>query len=429
MVDIPKIIGKKNYARLAKAGIASETKLRRLQPEEIMALAGIGPKTVNKLYKALNKKSVNQKELDKKYRKLKSRTKLKRIGQAFMNLTENPEPIKNAIERRRKEAHLWQNFLAYAYNFANPDKTRVSPIPYGPVDVTLNPTTMTYQKAKRRQTAIYTITKEQERFRLNLEVFDLENDEKLVENNDFIFENNYNERVGTLIMESLQDEYTQFRQKTQDGMFVVVLQTGLEELASKIRDKYENDIDNSIFAVAPNIQDYYNWEIVFKYYENPILNQIINRFDAFNEFYQYENALKYADRKIDYNQFSETNTEGWWYLVGQSKISNVIFSESKQYTAKFGVLKGMIYNFQENFSKERFESSWVIDLPETYKEFVETKKKGLMKIAGQSIPIHLLAMINFTLDKEYVVYSSYSSNTLIFQSTRFPEWGFVVAFS
>ena len=426
MPDLEKIAGKNVYARMKKAGIADPEKLRLMTEEEIMALAGIGPKTAKKIFNSIGRASSTP-ILEKKYNRLQMRTKLKNIRGTVIGTLENPKPTIERLEHHRKTAHLLQNFLAAVKNLDNKG-SEVRAIPYIPMSTSLDYESLTLGRTPMSTEYIGELritNKDGESTLLKYRRIDPVNNE-IIESTDKINGSILN--TTSQIMESINDTYNSFRKRSK-APFIIILDARTIKLEDALNDRYRMDISKQSLTILSDEKKYYEWEALFKYKVNNGVLEDTKLFDQNRLFYTYEEEGTHKP----FDEYARTSEhEGFWDELDSS-------GEDKPYVefkvsglkVRYGIIQGMQDINLFGFEQQGYKIAHLLGLThydpiEDYEQFKELQKGMPIKIAGRSIPLDLFVMIDTTLNHNFKIWELTHESPIIFQSEDYPDMGFVI---
>jgi hypothetical protein len=421
------IIGKDSFARLKKRGLHTGAAIKRTNPEELMRIAGIGPKKTVDLYKALGV-GLDESKVERAYRGIKDKTKFKRIRSRFNEFIEDPKKPIEAIESKRQELIAWHNLLATTRNIGRPREQRIQELTYVPVGLTLDPFSIDAPgKAKDEVYAEVFITPEFERGKIAYSVREIKNGDLLLNENEFFIPKGSVETASN-ITDVIADIYSRFRKRTLTGRFFIVLDKSYNSLFHGIKQKFVNEIERGRIFIIDSFEEYFGWEALFKYNGNVAFERMIERLDDYHAYFLHE---RYANSggQIEFDKWKSESEEysdlKFWKFtenetLSQQKSHIVVRQSGKDNDILFGLLKGMPDAFD-------FEKSWKlldVQLPllrdTGYIGFKETRRELPVEIGGLKVPAVVVAFANAVLDR-FKVFKDKSK--IIFQSIELPEVG------
>jgi 5'-3' exonuclease len=427
MIDLEKIIGKTNYARLKKAKLTNPEVLARISEQELMTVAGIGPKTAKKLFAALGRNRPEE-QLNKSYRRLKLRTKFSNIAANIKGTIENPKPFLDKVEEWRKDSTDVQNFVRAVHNIGQPADKKLPQTYYTPVVMNLDPSSLGYQESLRRYYMEFRVEKKENSFYIKYEIINLDNDTKT----------NFEEPLNTLsfnqksmeeFMSILEAAHDSFRKKTSDGMISIVLLPEIKDFVEdNLQRKYSQELNNNLMSISASDKEYKSYNMLLKFTERRGFAGMLQRLDAFKTFYDFE-----SQGGKDFKEFQrkKPSLQESGEIKGDfiTEAQNTGFGYVKFAGIKFGLIESMpsMYDWQnQGFSELRRQHSWDIGLPEDYEQFKLLKRSAPFDIAKRHIKQDIMAMIGFVLDYRYKVFLYGPKSPVIFISEDYPEIGFVV---
>lgn len=428
VVDIEKIVGKKNYARLKKYNAADAQKLSVLSEEEVMALAGIGPKTAHRLFKALGR-NVSEKEITKKYNRLSIRTRLQNIKLKVREFKDNPQPLINKIDRVREGAIASRNFLASVYNFGRPQEERVKNLDYFPSRLELNEDMLRTETEKTNKFFMQVnLNREANRFNIKSKLFNLDTLEEWSSSDDIVPGVNLNPTSLQEIINIIRSIYNSYREKSHDGLFVVILDSDMIPVADKLKDLYASDITNQIFTVVDNQRQYMEWEVILKYVNNRSINSMLEKLSNFILFFKYNENVRAGRNVADFDEYKKLNYNPsmFWDKIDvepkkaiTSILSNVDFGIAE---AGFG-----FYGFKtESYDEVSIPDITLVKIPETFEQFKDQGREIPIDIYGKPVSLHIIAMVNLVFDRDFKIWFNAVSKPIVFTSNKYPDWGFIV---
>jgi hypothetical protein len=424
-MSIQKIVGKKSFARLKKAGYADPNKLKKLSPDDLMKLAGIGPKKAEKLYKAMGIK-YKPNVLERAYSRLKLRTRLKNLKKSVRKTAEDPKPVIEKIESKRKEALAWQNFLATVYNFGKKQGDRVDPKTYIPVSTVLDPSSLDYQKVLRKYAMEAEIIVLDTQIKLSFKMYDMKNNRLDYDYSETFPGQLNSDETAQRIVEEIEAGHDRFREKSDDGYFILILQEGMENIFEAIQTRYAKEIENSIFRIADSKEDYYKYEVLIRFFENPIFEDYTQKVDAFKTFFDY---FEIQDgNRPDWDTFKDSQRPGFIDLI-ESGTQKAHMTVSKFPRIEFGVIQSMpgLFNFKarrHGYMKQREQLE--IKTVESIEEFENLKKELPLNFKGKSIRQEIIAFVTYVFGDSYSIWYSNPGKPLVISSDLIPEIGIVL---
>jgi hypothetical protein len=425
------IIGKTAFARLKKANKSSDAAIKKMDPAQLMGLAGIGPVKAGKLLRSLGKK-VSQKQVESVYGRLKNRTRFKRVKAFVKSLGEDPRERINKIEARRSELIAWQNLLATTRNIGRPQSERIRPLTYAPVSTTLDPFAVEIGETTGDQ--IYGevfIRAEEGRAHIHYESRDLTDGQVMVSENEYV-DNQNTVSMITDIGDAIEDMYNRFRKKTLVGLFFVVLDRQYERIGfyDSLRERFRKLIDSEKLILKASFEEYYDWEALFKYQGNKAFEALVSRLDRYHRYVLYNEYVKNGGEESFGVWSADENNWGrdmfWSYMENVTRSNQKSSQEIKIAggTVHVGVLKGVP-------GLEQFETEWKIqnaNIPffrdTGYEEFKKLKREMPVKIGSSSVPAIVGALVNATLDT-FTIHTSMKDGRVAFRSDELPEMGVV----
>jgi hypothetical protein len=427
-MNIEKIVGKKNYARLKKAGISEPDKLKIMSEEEVMQLAGIGPKTAKKLFKSLGR-NIPEPILTKKYNRLQFRTRLKNIRMGMTKAVEDPTSVINKIEKTKKTAHLLQNFLAAVANIDR-EGSPVPQIPYvrAPTDFDLE----TFKRS-RSEVPEYVgelrLMSEHDGVIMKYSKIDQETGDRF-DSTDKI-KGSIREQASEILSE-IKDIYDKFRESSQ-SYFIIIFDEKTNSLLDTIQDTYRYDIQKEKMILVEDETMYYQWESLYKYKNNPEIDDMIKNLEQHINYYNYETAGEPGD----YEEYErKTPPDLFWNTIDTTRTSTTQkpYIEFKAHNKKirFGIIQGMqdlnLYDFQKQGYREY--SSIIppthYDAIENYSAFKDARKGMPINLGPINLPLDLYILVDSTLNHNYTIYEYKKESPLIIVSKEYPDIGFVI---
>lgn len=419
MIDLLKIVGPKNYARLKAANLIEEKKLRGMTEGQVMSIAGIGPKTAKKLYAALGVQK-GEEAVQKTYNHLPMRTRFKHVREAFTK----PHETINKLERAREEIYAWQNFLGHVRNIGRPEEEKVKIVPYVPVIEQYG-----LGRAMTPQTAMEAgyyaeaeIIKEDDGFRINRTIFDTETSTAKVSQTETVGGQEYTPEVQTRIMAAIGESYKYFRERTPTGIFAVILENMPERVIDVLKQKYGREIAANKLIISRSRQDYIEWNALSKYLTNTVINAIIGRF---NEYMVYTNYYTLPENSKTTLEDLEKANVGFWALAETQRKPLVSVTQNVQ----FGMVeaKPETYDFRKRGYKiiptPKYQKYEFPDNRERYHSFTRMMP---LKIESKMVPFEVIQVIDYCLNGEFDIYYLNKQSPVIITSRKHPDIGFII---
>jgi hypothetical protein len=424
MINIQEIVGEKSYARLLKAKIASEHMLNQLKPEEIMSIAGIGPKKMQKLMKALGR-TASDKSIESTYGKLQFRRKFENVTAGIKKTIENPKPFIDKAEGWRRTAVDVHNFIKSVHNIGRPESDKLKDSIYTPVRFSLDPESLGYQGAQMRYTMTFRLDKREGKFIISYRIDNMEDGTSTL-NEEPLEANLIGQEELKRFMEVLRVAHAKFREKSPNGIIVVLLYSNIDFIREAVEKKYKRELDNQLMAINTGEGEYLGYNVLFKYRENPDVQRMIERLAGYENFYQFEQSgLKdWEEFDIRRNEMIEKGqiNGDFWEMTNESGTSYVQLTNG----LIFGIIRAQqdLRDWVNDGYNESFKSSaYNVQFPESVKEFYALKTKRPVTILDKKIGMDVIGMVDYTLG-DFKVYAKYG-NPVIFVSNEFPEFGFV----
>jgi hypothetical protein len=422
-------LGKQAFARLKKAGFNTDQAIKKMGLARLMSVAGIGPVKAGKLFRALGVK-VKQSEVERTYARLNRRTQFKKVKAAFKKLAEDPRPQIDRLERTRRELIGWQNLLANVRNVGRPESERVSPLSYAPVSTTLDPFSIELgtTTGDRIYGEVFVIA-EETRARIKYEARNLTNGEILITENAFV-ENTNTVLMITEIGDVIEDIYKRFRKRTLTGMFFIILDREYVRLQfyDALRERFRREIDAEKIIMKETVEEYYDWEALFKYQGNDIFERMVDRLDLYHSYLLYDEYVKEGGKKSYEDWYAEEGKDNLEYFWNYMADANKSSQQSNQPIsvgngrARFGILKGMpgMVDYDREWMRESLSIPFVRDTG--YEDYKNLKAEFPLQLRNEKIPATVAAMVHAVLDN-FTVYKSKKDRRIAFRSEKLPEIG------
>ena len=414
MKKIEQILGPETYARLKEKKLVTPAAIKKIRPEELMSIAGIGPQKTVELYQAVGIK-LNMDETDRTYRKLKSRTQLRNIRKTISQTIQDPQPSIKKLENFREQAIAWQNLISSLRNIGKPAEEKIRTTPYMPVPQVLDPYSIELEQKTRDD--IYAelfITQETDRIKITYEAKDIKTQRPIAESTEYITSKNSTE-IATQIKEIIEEIYNKFRKETLIGLFFVIFDNQLRTYYWAMQKEFRIEIEQQQITLIPNSEEYYGWEAILKYQNNRTFELMVDRYNKYKTYIDYDEYLQEGGTETYENWLSEGHTDKrfWDEITTKQKSHTTI--QTKTFTIRFGIIKGMpgLINYEKTHREINLTTKFYRDTG--YESYTAAKRD----LQGE-INAVAAAIINNVLD-EFIALKK--ENNYVFQSTTLPEIG------
>lgn len=419
MKTIKDIVGKTNHERLLKAGIDTPQKILSLSEAQLMAISGIGPKTVDKLFKALGKK-VNPKNTEKEYRKLKVKDYYKKVKASVKKTFQDPKPTINKLENVREEITLWNNALVGLRNIGREDKKRT--LPYIPMSLTLDPFKEDFGMRDERDKfhGELFVNLADEKIVISYHRYDANNLDKVSDINDrldFTNRTSAAQEVIAILKQRLRD----FRKSTLTGNMVFVISGDLEYLIRPLKDEFSADLDEGKLFIVPGIKEFEGYEAMFKFLDDQTFEDMVEDLNRLAAYRQYEDE-EITSTFEDYVK----RRESWTFLSKfKEELSSILQLPGNNPVIKFGFLKAHpSYKDMKNYEIVTLDSP--VYHAHTYPDYVSVKSVPPVRVGEKTIGGEIMSMVDEIFNGKYKIYHKSASSPIMIRSSEIPQIGMVI---
>jgi hypothetical protein len=417
------IVGKRTYARLKKAGFADPKKIGLLTPEELMKIAGIGPKVALKIYKAYNI-PVNQKQVNRTYNKIKFKKKFKNILGKIDRTIKEPDKAIDKLENVRKETTLMSNLLTSIYNFGKPEAERKSQKEYIPIGTTLSPRDLDYERVRRNYIMEAYLDSTDDKVIIKYERYDLALNSIDWDRVTSFLGSPQDNKVIENILESIDTNITRFRENSKEGYFTIILSKNMRKIGEILREKYRREIENNKIIIVDSKKEYMEWEVLFRYHENNKFLDLINKADEYRLFFNFEAHLNDGGG-MSLSDFENKNPPDFLKEIEEKKEAYVLVSRNPR--VYFGIVQAIpgLYGFRKNYKTDK-DNYITFPSVKSWRDYNETKDEAPVKYNNKSIRAEIITFIKAVFGYEYDIHYKDRTSPIIFTSKKFPELGIVI---
>lgn len=403
-MTIKEAVGEKNFRRLEKAGISTQDKLEQLRPEQIMALAGLGPKTTAKLLRAIGKPA-SQQSLQRTYNKMKQRTRFKNLPQRALGIVKDPREAIRKLEDLREISTDLQGLITAVRNFGREDKI---PTPqFSRSSLTISPLDIDLVTRKTLYSEII-VNQQTNRYEIIYTALDTSTGQIEGESRDYV---DMNANAEQEIQAELSDA---INKAPRGGQLIIIIPRQLTSITENLQTRYPDRVDKDVIIV-PGLDEYYNYEVIFKYQDNKAYRRLVHDFEEHKDYIEYQALLIKNAATMPFKEYR-----------GSTKYWKVISDElTSQYEITYKGLKAS-FGPQPPLDKE-YET--INDPPyrQPYKnmeDFKAATKEPFINIGPWSIPPEIHTMMQETLNNQFII--TYNDRELRYESQTLPGVGFKV---
>jgi len=424
MMNLEELVGKKTFARLKKANIATPEKLSTLSAEEMMKIAGIGPKTAMKIVKSFGRVA-NEAKINKEYRDLKIRTRFKKIITRGKETIKDPTKVIDSLEDKRKKAILWKNLLANVYNFGKAPGERVATDNYVPMSRTLDPFDLEIAEMQKDYVMEVRVVQDGEkisiaytRYNMAINKVDWETTENFL---GYLTSQDALKRT----MQDISNNHDRFRNISNKGTFIIILDRKGDNLVSALQTKYAKEVSEDLTIILNSEKDYYDWEIIFKYVNNKGFNTFVKRAETYWAFFAYRDYLKDGGESKFEDFLAEVNFD---FFGETNETKRVHINVNKNPRVYFGIIRSMpgLYDYLSKDYKKDPDTLFEFEMIDDWQGFIDVAREQPIAYKNTTIRAEIFAFVDYVFKTDYIIYYKDAANPIIFASKTMPDIGIVI---